>query len=338
MITRFLTALLIVTAFASLNANAEPQGSTFTYQGELRFLDEPVTGTRDLTFKLFDAETGGGQIGPVVNAPGYPIADGIFTIDLDFGQAFAGQQRWLEVDVNGETLSPRQMVSAAPVALYALNSPGSTQRVLRWAKFIPHLRYDVGDMLGGHAHFFGGLTSTQWLGDNVLASQLSSSKEVLRTLFANKLHVGANALVYSDVKFTRSASSNSGTSADSHVLAALVRIRNTTSANVNWPVRLNATCFSNAPTSAAINGTSVFSSNSAACYNGSAFAFSIPVPGNRTSTVIFLARSGSARSVPNATLLIQRPLAMAFDNNTFTLPAGLELVDDLETATGGWEQ
>jgi hypothetical protein len=33
-----------------------------------------------------------------------------------------------------------------------------------------------------------------------------------------------------------------------------------------------------------------------------------------------------------------RASQLAFYNNSLVLPAGLELVDDLETATGGYEQ
>lgn len=54
------------------------------------------------------------------------------------------------------------------------------------------------------------------------------------------------------------------------------------------------------------------------------------IPANRTSTVIFV--SGSA---PVATT---RATLMAFSNDSLALPAGLEYVDDLDTATGGWEQ
>ena len=33
-----------------------------------------------------------------------------------------------------------------------------------------------------------------------------------------------------------------------------------------------------------------------------------------------------------------RATLLAFVNNSLTLPAGLEFVDDLDTATGGWTQ
>lgn len=106
-------------------AQAAPQGTAFTYQGELRSQGQRVTGVRDLVFRLYDAETGGNAIGDPVVAPAYPVADGVFTIDLEFPGAFAGEQRWLQIEVAGEVLSPRQAVSAAPVASFALDgNPG----------------------------------------------------------------------------------------------------------------------------------------------------------------------------------------------------------------------
>ncbi|MEO8012374.1 MAG: LamG-like jellyroll fold domain-containing protein, partial [Dokdonella sp.] len=46
---------------------------------------------------------------------------GLFTVSLAFPGAFTGNQRWLQVSVNGQLLLPRQPVSTTPVAQYALN-------------------------------------------------------------------------------------------------------------------------------------------------------------------------------------------------------------------------
>lgn len=114
-------------ALAVSAAQAAPQGQSFTYQGQLKLANAPFTGTRDLTFALYDAATGGVQIGTTQVANAYPIVDGLFTIDLAFPGAFSGQQRWLQVTVNGQPLTPRQPVTAAPVAQYALSgNPGAT--------------------------------------------------------------------------------------------------------------------------------------------------------------------------------------------------------------------
>lgn len=120
---RLATALSL--ALCALSAAAAPQTQAFTWQGSLSHLGQPVDGTRDLEFALFDAQEGGVQVGDTVLAPAWPIDRGLVTVDLAFPGAFAGEQRWLEIRVDGVVLAPRQPVSAAPVALYALNgAPG----------------------------------------------------------------------------------------------------------------------------------------------------------------------------------------------------------------------
>ena len=92
LLRRLFLGLLLVSASA-----ATPQGSTFTYQGQLRQNGVVVNGNHNLSFALFDAASGGAQVGSTVTANNWPIIDGLFTIDLDFPGAFSGDQRWLEV-------------------------------------------------------------------------------------------------------------------------------------------------------------------------------------------------------------------------------------------------
>jgi hypothetical protein len=110
-----------------------PVGSEFTYQGQLKDGGIPADGNYDFVFRLYDADTGGVQVGSDVTVDDWPVAGGLFTLQLDFGAgAFDSNARWIEIDVrDGDpgapytTLSPRQPVTAAPVALYALDGPGS---------------------------------------------------------------------------------------------------------------------------------------------------------------------------------------------------------------------
>lgn len=82
---------------------------------------------------MYDAASGGAQVGATVTANVVPVSNGLFTVALDFGaSAFAGDARWLEVRVrpgassgNSTTLSPRQAVTATPYALYATIAPWS---------------------------------------------------------------------------------------------------------------------------------------------------------------------------------------------------------------------
>lgn len=117
---------------------AQALANEITYQGELKNDGAPATGSFDLQFRLFSAETGGVQVGTTVCLNDVAVQDGKFTVPLDFGAVFNDQKRFVEVRVRPDTgldctstaglvtLAPRQLVSAAPVALYALNSGSST--------------------------------------------------------------------------------------------------------------------------------------------------------------------------------------------------------------------
>jgi hypothetical protein len=123
--------LLVITAGGSLAQGpapaAAPQaalGTAFTYQGHLTDADGPVNGSCDMSFKLYDALSGGDQVGSTAAVDGVEVREGYFGVELDFGaSAFGGDARWLEVAVdcgNGSaTLSPRQALTPAPYALYA---------------------------------------------------------------------------------------------------------------------------------------------------------------------------------------------------------------------------
>ncbi len=124
-------ALSMIASFSTL-AGGTPQGSVFTYQGVLREGGAPANGAHHLRFQLWDALSGGSQVGANVDHPALSVVDGLFTADLDFGLlAFDGSARWLQVQVitdGGTTitpLSPRQALSPAPYALFALAADGA---------------------------------------------------------------------------------------------------------------------------------------------------------------------------------------------------------------------
>ncbi|MGA9349147.1 MAG: hypothetical protein WBW48_10125 [Anaerolineae bacterium] len=110
-----------------------PLSTTFTYQGQLRQGGSPVNGTCDFQFSLWDAASGGAQIGTTQTATSVTVSNGLFTVQLDFGSAaFTGDARWLEIAVrcpagsgSYTTLTPRQPLTAAPYALYAKGAPWS---------------------------------------------------------------------------------------------------------------------------------------------------------------------------------------------------------------------
>jgi len=139
-------AMLLLALAAGLTLAQEPQppgesvqlqgdmgiqaalGTAFTYQGQLRRDGNLVNGACDFRFTLWDAETGGNQIGPNQEKTNVPVTNGLFTVQLDFGAgAFQGDARWLQIavkcagDASYTTLSPRQPLTPAP---YALALPG----------------------------------------------------------------------------------------------------------------------------------------------------------------------------------------------------------------------
>ncbi len=101
--------------------------TAFTYQGRLTRGRAPVTEACNARFKLFDAETGGHQIGSTQTATIHPQG-GLFTVQLDFGDSpFDGNARWLDIavqcpgDASWVALG-RTPITAAPYALYALKA------------------------------------------------------------------------------------------------------------------------------------------------------------------------------------------------------------------------
>ena len=115
------TALLVLLLSALMPVIASSQVSTtFTYQGQLRLTGEPFTGMADLEFRLYDQLTGGAEIGSAQLRPDWPVEDGLFQVELDYGaSAFDGSDRFLEISVDGAPLIPRQKVTATPYALLA---------------------------------------------------------------------------------------------------------------------------------------------------------------------------------------------------------------------------
>ena len=91
----------------------------------------PVTGSYDFEFNLYDhSDPGTAILLGSDSIVGAPLASGRFTVELDFGPAFAGDAAWLQIGLrpNGSAdpytyLSPLQPITATPVAQYALDSP-----------------------------------------------------------------------------------------------------------------------------------------------------------------------------------------------------------------------
>jgi hypothetical protein len=135
---RLLLVPACVLCFLCAFAQAQPLSTAFTFQGELRSAGNPVNGSYDMRFRLYDAPSGGAQVGTVLCSDNINITGGRFTVMLDFFLQFAGQKRFIEVEVRQDTgldctnqtgftvLSPRQELTATPNATFALNAAVAT--------------------------------------------------------------------------------------------------------------------------------------------------------------------------------------------------------------------
>lgn len=142
---------VLVAAIAAVSpVQATPVGSSFTFQGQLQKSGAPYTGTAQLLLRLYDSATGGTQIGGDDAVANVPVANGLFTAELDFGApAFNGDARWIEIRVqttgDGDytLLTPRQKVTTVPYGLDAINGgTGGSQ----WVSDGPDLTYPGGSV------------------------------------------------------------------------------------------------------------------------------------------------------------------------------------------------
>ena len=151
-LTRGLTTLLTLALLLTLSGGIlmmtrhaqaqEPQnvespqadlGSAFTYQGYLEDGSSPVNSTCDFQFSLWDASSGGSQVGSTQTKTSLAVNDGFFTApNLDFGTgSFTGSERHLQISVrcpagsgSYTNLTGRAALAAAPYALSLM--PGAT--------------------------------------------------------------------------------------------------------------------------------------------------------------------------------------------------------------------
>ena len=103
----------------SLSSTVHAQGTAFSYQGRLNTAGGPANGTYDLTFTLFNTNTGGILVsGPVTNSA-VSVSNGLFTVAVDFGSKpfTLGQRLWLEIGAQTNGAASVIHAGAAPGGL-----------------------------------------------------------------------------------------------------------------------------------------------------------------------------------------------------------------------------
>jgi hypothetical protein len=137
--TLLLIAVLILTQnvwarTAQSTANAPgPSATTVNYQGRLADSGgTPLDGSYGMSFALYDAVADGSMVWGPENHTAVPVSDGLFSVGL--GSQTSGGiptnvwdgDRYLEITVGGETLSPRELIRSVPIAGMALTVPDGT--------------------------------------------------------------------------------------------------------------------------------------------------------------------------------------------------------------------
>jgi hypothetical protein len=108
------------------------QTTQFTYQGSLNSGGATANGSFDFEFLLFDALSGGSQVGSTITQSSVPVVNGIFSVSLDFGANYPGANRFLEIHVRQSgggaftPLTPRLAITSSPYSVKSLNADTAT--------------------------------------------------------------------------------------------------------------------------------------------------------------------------------------------------------------------
>ena len=91
--------------------------SSFLYQGLLEENGTPVTGTRVMSFTLYEDPACSAPVGTPTTLPSVLVVDGVFNVEVavDSG-VMDGQARWIEVEVGGTSVGCQEIVPV-PYAL-----------------------------------------------------------------------------------------------------------------------------------------------------------------------------------------------------------------------------
>ncbi len=98
---------------------------TLTETGQLLVAGSPVTGSYDLQFQLFNAATGGTQVGTTQSLPAVPVADGVFYAEINFGAVIGTPGLYLQTSYRKAgttaytTETPRKKLFESGYADYA---------------------------------------------------------------------------------------------------------------------------------------------------------------------------------------------------------------------------
>ncbi len=156
-------------------------GTEYTYQGELKTNGSPANGAYDFQFDLYSVATNGSSLATNV-VDDLDVTDGVFSAELDMGNAFIGDQLYLEIRVRDggstgsyTTLTPRQKVTAAPYAQGLM--PGT---VVMGNGNIPMV-HGINTATSGGRGLYGEMTHTNATGQGVRGESNSTNSSAIGT-------------------------------------------------------------------------------------------------------------------------------------------------------------
>lgn len=129
-------SLILLFALAALSASRAPAAmpESIRYQGRLlQAGGVPVNGSVAIGVRLYDTQTGGTLLW-TQDVTTVSVAEGLYDLAIGgvgFANALNGGDAWIELEVAGETLTPRQRMPSAPYAFYAENLSGPVAHVDR---------------------------------------------------------------------------------------------------------------------------------------------------------------------------------------------------------------
>lgn len=126
---------------------ASSVNSRISYQGRLLEDDAPVTGSRDMTFRLYSEDTCATQVGSDIVKNGVTVTDALFSVELDVSHwDFDGQGLWLEVEADGTAIGCQEVLPV-PYALSlrpgAIIDDAASRLYLNWYRASPAPFFDT---------------------------------------------------------------------------------------------------------------------------------------------------------------------------------------------------
>lgn len=207
-----LVGMTLISGAVMRAAAQEPLSAAISYQGELQVAGTPSAGLHDLRFRLYDALNGGVQVGAMLCSDNVSVTEGRFTVPLDFGLVYTGQERYLEIEVRADSgldcsnaadftsLVPRQRLLSAPYANFAttansaataVNAANASQLSGQAASFYQNAtNISSGTLPGGRlGGTYSGLLNLSHTGNTILGI-FTGSGAGLTSLNANSITSG----------------------------------------------------------------------------------------------------------------------------------------------------